>query len=319
MATAPTEIWKSNPLQGDFNPGSKIGKDIFIEKSKGLADDKRIEWKKSSATKLHSYFRARENKMDACIQVPTEFNADGTVKTTKNLLSQYHSIKLTECQRAAQGRYATALAVADPLPAHPFTAKVLDPATNNADKKQFYAKVHSNVVAKIIENGLTPSGFEDLLMKKHLFEFRNATTGEIEFDGPTMLYLVYEKIDPDTIVGLDSIEDKLESSKLGDHGNDVDAMLTAMEALYKTLKDNGRPPRKYRKLLLDALITGPNSSFNAFVQRIIDDIESGIGAMASVTADDVIVASRTRYNNMLTKDLWKKVDPRDAQIMALAT
>ena len=56
MAAAATEVWKSNPLQGDFNPGSKIGKDIFIKKSKGLADDKRIEWKKTNAAALHSYF-----------------------------------------------------------------------------------------------------------------------------------------------------------------------------------------------------------------------------------------------------------------------
>ena len=41
--------------------------------------------------------------------------------------------------------------------------------------------------------------------------------------------------------------------------------------------------------------------------------------MTSVTTEDVILARRTCYNSMLTKDLWKKADSRDAQILALTT
>ena len=31
-----TEVWKTTPFSGDFNPGSKLGNSIFLEKTKGL-------------------------------------------------------------------------------------------------------------------------------------------------------------------------------------------------------------------------------------------------------------------------------------------
>ena len=30
------EVWKTTPFSGDFNPGTKLGNSIFIEKTKGL-------------------------------------------------------------------------------------------------------------------------------------------------------------------------------------------------------------------------------------------------------------------------------------------
>ena len=258
--------WKSDPLQGDFNPGTKLGKDIFLEKTKGLPENERLELNRKNASQLHRYFRARESRMGICIRIPTEFNADGTVKTTKNLLTQYHSIKLADCQRAAHGRYATKLGPTDPIPAAPFASKDLKPATNEDDKKQFYSKVHSNVVARIIENALTATGYADLMLSQKHFAFTNPSNGVIEYDGPTMAFLLYKKIDPDTVVGLDSIERKLESATLPKFGNDVNAVLNNKEANFQILKENDKAPDKYRKLLLDALVSGPNHNFNLFIQ-----------------------------------------------------
>ena len=52
---------------------------------------------------------------------------------------------------------------------------------------------------------------------------------------------------------------------------------------------------------------------------MVDDAESGVGSMAKITPDEVITACRARYNNMVTKKLWDKVDPCDAQLLAMAT
>ena len=30
------EVWKTTPFSGDFNPGTKLGNSIFLEKTKGL-------------------------------------------------------------------------------------------------------------------------------------------------------------------------------------------------------------------------------------------------------------------------------------------
>lgn len=157
------------------------------------------------------------------------------------------------------------------------------------------------------------------MFQKNSFLFKNDITKEIDLDGPTMIYLCFIAVDPDTVVGLDAIEDKLKSTKLGDFGNNVSKMLTDMETNYKILKEKGQAPSKYRKILLDALLTGPNHTFNQFFQHMIDDTESGIGSMANIFPDEVITACCARYNNMETKKLWNKVDPHDAQLMAIAT
>ncbi len=58
----------------------------------------------------------------------------------------------------------------------------------------------------------------------------------------------------------------------------------------------------------------PNSDFNTFMQYIIDDIQSGNGYHKVISADNLIVIAHTRYNN-----IWGKVDPSNAKIMALTT
>ena len=314
-----TEVWKTTPFSGDFNPGSKLGNSIFLEKTKGLPEADRMDLTKKNAQKIHQYFQSRETLMGKVIsKVPIEYNADGSIAKTANLLTQYQQMTLEDLQRAAIARFDTPLAVGAAIPQAPFTMRDLDPGNDADDKKQFYTKVHSQVVSQIIKNGLSNMGYNDLLLQAEKFSFHGAD-GEVAYDGSTMLFLIFQKIDPSTVVGLDSVLAKLERAKLGDHSNNVDTMLQMMENLHKTLKENGRPPENYRRLLLDALATGPNDTFNKFIQRIEDDVESGIGSHSVITPDALITAARTKFNNMDSKDLWDKVDPRDARIMALAT
>ena len=77
-----------------------------------------------------------------------------------------------------------------------------------------------------------------------------------------MIFLLFQKTDPSTIVGLDSIPKQIENAKLGKYANDVDVMLTAIEGLYKILCDNHCAPENFRRLILDALAAGPNNYFN---------------------------------------------------------
>ena len=110
---------------------------------------------------------------DVISKIPNQFNADGTVKSTANLLTQYHRITLKNVQRASIARYNMALAVADPIPPSPFLMKNLDPGNNSDDKRHFYKKVHSSVVARLIKNILLVTGYNDLLIQKELRDWRD--------------------------------------------------------------------------------------------------------------------------------------------------
>lgn len=85
------------------------------------------------------------------------------------------------------------------------------------------------------------------------------------------------KIDPDTIVGMDSLKAQLEIMKMQNFGNNAGRMLTKMQSIYRFLKENGHAPDSMRCHLYTALKTGPNADYNAYIQRIVDDIQSGHG------------------------------------------
>ena len=121
---------------------------------------------------------------------------------------------LQNLQHAAIARYDTPLTVGAPIPQVLFIMRTLDPSKDDVDKKQFYLQVHSSVVAHIIKNGLAVQGYSDLLLQKDKFAFYNATTGKTEYDGPIMMFLLFQKTDPSMIVGLDSVLKRIECQAL---------------------------------------------------------------------------------------------------------
>ena len=70
---------------------------------------------------------------------------------------------------------------------------------------------------------------------------------------------------------------------------------------------------------LNALLFGPNAKFNAFIERIKDDIDSQTCLNKTISFDKLCTAARSKYNNMDACDEYSKVDPKDAKILALTT
>ncbi len=316
---APIE-WKVNPHHGNINPGTKQGQAIFEMKTRGLPEDKRLDLTKANAPAFRQYIKAREGDFGNVVtKIAIAFDAGGNPLKHANLITQHSMIQLTDVKREAHKRFATALAPGDEIPAPPHTAWDIDPANDNNDKKTFYSRVNSLVVATSIKNCLSVTGWDDLMQRKDSFSFLDSSTGELHYDGPVMLKIILEKIDPDTLVGMETLRTKLETAKLLDFGNDVDKALTYMEGLRKTLRENGHDPESFRQYVSNTLLSGPNAIFNAYIQRIVDDYQAGIGQYKDISAEDICQAARTKYNNMVEDKSWSKVDPRDAQLLALAT
>ena len=49
------EVWKTTPFSGNFNPGTKLGNSIFIEKTKGLPESERPDLTKKKSQEIHKY------------------------------------------------------------------------------------------------------------------------------------------------------------------------------------------------------------------------------------------------------------------------
>ena len=133
------ELWNTTPFSGDFNPGTKLGNSIFLEKTKGLSEADCLDPNKANLLAIHKVFRNRERIMgDVISKIPTQFNADGTVKSTAELLTQYHHITLENVQCADIAEYNVTLAIADPNPPSLISMRTLDPGNNGNDERQFY-------------------------------------------------------------------------------------------------------------------------------------------------------------------------------------
>ena len=112
---------------------------------------------------------------------------------------------------------------------------------------------------------------------------------------------------------------KLEATKIHPYQNYVDTMLTDMEESYSNIINNKSTCESIRRYMFNALLSGPNPKFNAFIKRIKDDIDLGIGLKNNMSHDDIATAARAKYNNMVAYDKYSKLDPKDSKVLALTT
>ena len=62
-------------------------------------------------------------------------------------------------------------------------------------------------------------------------------------------------------------------------------------------------------------MSGPNSTFNRFVERTKDDWDTGTKLLSGYLIQNYI----NKYNNMVAAKEWTKTDPKDSKILSLTT
>ena len=230
------DSWVENSNIGNFNPETKPGHEIFEKKTKVLKEYNRL-----TATKNHdqSICCFLENKAPSLGKVLTQilitYDAVGDPTEWGNLRCKYGSICMNILKRKAHKSFSNLVTTVDPLPASPFTAMTLDAANVDLNKKIFYSRVDSKVVAELIKNILTDSEYSNLMLKENMFTFQDDTTGNKIIDGLCLLKLLYDRIEPNVVEGVEVLRKKLKAMKLHPYQNNVDAMLTDMKNLTERL------------------------------------------------------------------------------------
>ncbi len=189
---------------------------------------KTFDLSKEFAAEIHQFFIPKEVELGNCCNIPMAFNGHNRPTECVNLISQHSKISLKIVQRNDYEQFPSIIGwnanESDP----PFTSLNLDPSNNNDNKATLFDRVHASVLAKAIKNLLNPIGYQDLLLHKEKFAFTDSTKGEIHFDGLTMVKIILFQIEPDTIVGMDSLKLQLEMMNMHEFGTDVSKMLTKM-------------------------------------------------------------------------------------------
>lgn len=320
-ATAPTVSWVENPATENFNPGDPSGQKMFQQLSKGPADDKRFGLTIKDSGEFITFLHAKAHALGTCVtRIEASWDAAGAPLTFVNLIDQYPTIDLSVMQRAAHKRYGHELAVADPIPPQPWSARVLNPAANDADRTIFYSRVRSAVVLELLNNSLDLATLETLQMDKEMYTFTDVNGIEKE-DGPTKLWCYLKRLDPSTNVNIETHRRIIENARLHQYKNNVATMINDLSKHHKIITDNrgAYENSTFLRHCFDALQSGPNADFNNQIKAIKKDVDSGIGYHAKILPRELLTASLTYYNNLKANDQWDKVDPQTAQIMALQT
>ena len=173
---------------------------------------------------------------------------------------------------------------------------------------------------EIVKNFLTPNGWDDLMLQQHKFAFANIT-GMKSYDGPTLIKVLLEEIDPTASVNVELRRQAIEGAKLQEHKGNVIKMSKSMERHFQAIIKNGHSydAETYRRHILDTLLSGPNADFNTRMKSIKRDVDAGYGYNANVAPATLLMSSKQLHTNISCRNEWSKVDPRDAQILALTT
>ena len=114
----------------------------------------------------------------------------------------------------------------------------LDPANTNTDESKLYTQVHVNVVVEIVKNFLTPNVWDDLMLQQHKFALTDITGMKI-YNGPTMLKVLLEEIDPTEPVNVELHHQAIEGAKLQDHKGNVIKICKSIERHFQAIIKNG--------------------------------------------------------------------------------
>ena len=177
----------------------------------------------------------------------------------------------------------------------------------------------SYVLWHTIKNHLSSPSYKSLLVRKKDFAYECTETGDVYYDGYTLLRMIFTVVKPDVIVDIKDLQTKMEKMTILSAGNDFHKLSTAMEELQQEINaEKGEDFLKDDKLLSElfrAAEATTNEAFNLFVRIAKTNWITGKIRDKHVIVNDLNVI----YRNMVAEGSWKNVSSVDSKIIALTT
>ena len=113
------------------------------------------------------------------------------------------------------------------------------------------------------------------MLQQHNFAFTDIT-GMKSYDGPTLIKVLLEEIDPTASVNLELHLQAIDGAKLQEHKGNVIKICKSIEHHFQAIVKTGHAydAETYRRHILDALLSGPNTDFNNIIKSIKSDVDA---------------------------------------------
>ena len=90
-----------------------------------------------------------------------------------------------------------------------------------------------------------------------------------------MIHLLFKIINPDTSIGVSNLKYEIEKTTIAKFGNNVKDLIDDMSSNYTIIIEKGECHGDYVCHIFRALLSGPNSTFNHFIEITKDDWDTG--------------------------------------------
>ncbi len=127
------------------------------------------------------------------------------------------------------------------------------------------------MITKRILGSITTSSRKTLFTMKEEFSWLDSTTGEYNYNGPTILHILMASVNPNTRVGVTGLKEKIRLAKMGAFNHNVKDMLTNIASNYNLIVEQGFLHDDFIMDTFNALLTSKNVEFNTYIQRHKDD------------------------------------------------
>ena len=303
-------VFETNPFSANINPATQTGLKLYQAATEEREDSELLSLKIADAKQFMDAMKSDAakfgwNKLTSTIEVGGD---------KYDILKDFRHLSVEKVRVAMNWVYEDRDAPSPVVPVGDLVMYDIDPANENQDRPVFYARVRANIIGLRLLGSLNKSSRASLKLRENMYLWKT-TEGEVFYDGPTMLQICIEKINPNTRVGVAHLKEQLRTMKLSSFGHNVRDMTDKMTAINEEIIQRGFTHDDFVLDIFQALLTGKNMVFQQYIQRKRDDWDIG----TDVEPDDLITDAVTKYNNMIMRKTWKEVEPKDSKLAALTT
>ena len=209
--------------------------------------------------------------------------------TSKSILNEFQAVTLNDVKLLSVltwgNKTATCATVAFPVL---LTVETLNPEFDLGDQNTFYHRTRSKMIAARIENSLAMASLETLFSKKKHFQWKDQLEN-LSNDGPVMLQLLIESVNPSTWVIVLYLKQQIRSIKLVTFQYNVVTMTYKLTHDYNKILERSHTHEDFVLGIYTALLTGKNVVFNHFIQAEKNKWETGTNQLP----DDIIEYDNT--------------------------
>jgi hypothetical protein len=316
--TAPTPTLSAanflmSPFDGDINPSTTEGMRLFVKATSHLpSGEVRQDVCQKNANAFINQIRSDSANFGwGTLINQIEIDDNGT-NVMKSILTDSRKLSMQQVQLQAYKTFGKHDATTTSLLPTSFVVQDISFWTHTHLIPIYYRRVRSKMIALRLQNIITKASWASLLAAQNDFTWTNST-GQVEWDGPTMLFILMKKVRPTTMVDIVTHKQKIKSIVSGNFEDNVQKMLDYMKSNYDAIQELGGSHDDYLLDIFQALSTVKNRAFSDFVSRERTEWFRD----KTITPDTLITDALAQYNNLVATNEWSKKDPLETKFVSM--